>query len=202
MSGYTKKIKPFVSKSSVSVRIPKCLKKHAMNTCHKSDLSLSELFRQALAHECVKTVHAEFDSMSKLFPKPQPSLSETKMFKPMILLVDDNDIVRQSCRYVLESVGYMVLDADCGEKANALWLQHFNEICLLITDYDMPDMNGVQLYSVFHAAKPDMRAILISGTSRTSIPDALRFLKKPFSKADFVATVHQQVSLFGQAARG
>ena len=81
-----------------------------------------------------------------------------------ILLVDDEDVVRAATAEMLEDVGYTVLQADSGPAALAI-LRNNESIDLLITDYLMPGMNGVELIRNARNVRPSLLALIISGYS-------------------------------------
>ncbi len=105
-----------------------------------------------------------------------------------ILLVEDNDIVRDMVADLLEGLGYRVHVADHPEKALELVRQHMGEIDLLITDVVMPGMNGLQLFEQINAACPDIdRVLYVSGYTNNAIvtggvlAEGVHFLPKPFT---------------------
>jgi CheY-like chemotaxis protein len=78
-----------------------------------------------------------------------------------ILLVDDNQHGLAARKAVLEEVGYSIVTAACGPDAlEILARQKFN---LVVTDYRMPRMNGVELIAHIRAIEPAMPIILLSG---------------------------------------
>jgi FixJ family two-component response regulator len=109
---------------------------------------------------------------------------------PLILLVDDDDLVRNCCRFMLENSGYAVIEANCGHAAQDIWQFRADEIELLITDYDMPDMTGLQLSILLRESKPSLGVLMISGRNHVPIPKSIGFLAKPFPKSDFIAKVN------------
>jgi signal transduction histidine kinase/CheY-like chemotaxis protein len=107
-----------------------------------------------------------------------------------ILLVDDEDVVRLATADMLEDVGYSVLQADSGPAALAM-LRNGRSIDLLITDYLMPGMNGVELIRHARNAAPDLPALIISGYSTIAEgPGAdLPRLAKPFRQIDLAGRI-------------
>jgi len=80
---------------------------------------------------------------------------------PRILLVDDNRDGLVVRRLLLEEIGCQVQTADGGQQA--LEMFHSGAFDVVVTDYRMPLMNGIELISQIRAAKPDARIILLSG---------------------------------------
>ncbi|MBM3724817.1 MAG: response regulator [Acidobacteria bacterium] len=90
------------------------------------------------------------------------SLSSSRPKKPLlILLVDDHKMGLSARRSVLEELGHRTVAASSPEEAlnNQAWL----ECDLLVTDYKMPRINGVELIRRLHEQRPAVPVILISG---------------------------------------
>ena len=107
-----------------------------------------------------------------------------------ILLVDDEDLVRLGTADMLEDLGYTVIDANSGAEAIRL-LRTGVEPDLMITDYRMPGMNGVELIEQARLLAPAMEVMLITGYSTIAEgPGAsLPRLAKPFRQADLAKVV-------------
>lgn len=102
-----------------------------------------------------------------------------------VLLVDDNQELRQATRELLEILGHQVTEAASGEQA--LEGASFAELDLLVTDLLMPGIDGVELTRRSLTAKPDLAVLLISSEAEDSgLRDRVSrgdvaFLGKPFS---------------------
>lgn len=96
----------------------------------------------------------------------------------MILLVDDDDDVRETSADMLEELGYRVLQASSGAEALAL-LNDRPDLDVMVTDIRMPGMSGLELSDRARGVRQDLKIILISGYF---LPQAIpqRFLQKPF----------------------
>ena len=109
-----------------------------------------------------------------------------------ILLVEDEEQVRQIAEEILKSQGYRVLAAANGELALALAKQYQGEIHLLITDVVMPAMSGRALVEQLSPLRPDMAVLYMSGYTDDAVVrhgllgDQLAFIQKPFT-ADALA---------------
>ena len=80
-----------------------------------------------------------------------------------ILVVDDEAQVRTLARDILLGAGYQVLEAEDGEQALRLAEDHQGAIHVLLTDIMMPGINGKELADRFLVARPDTKAIFMSG---------------------------------------
>lgn len=107
-----------------------------------------------------------------------------------ILLVDDEELVRVATADMLGDLGYEVIEANSGAEALRL-LRLGDEPDLMITDYLMPGMNGVQLIENARAIAPAMQVMLITGYSTVAEgPGAsVARLAKPFRQSDLAALV-------------
>jgi len=104
-----------------------------------------------------------------------------------VLLVEDEESVRQLVRETLESKGYKVLEADNGEAALRIVSNHSDKIDMLITDVVMPGMSGRELSARLCASRPQTKVLYLSGYTEDAIghegvvdPDTA-FLQKPFT---------------------
>ena len=113
-----------------------------------------------------------------------------------VLLVEDESAVRALARDFLHVLGYEVIEADCGEKALALFERHASEIRAVVSDVVMPGMSGVELARRLVAIKPELKILLMSGYAKDSFDakDIARgrfsFLQKPYTLEDFGRKVH------------
>ena len=105
-----------------------------------------------------------------------------------ILLVEDEEALRQLTREVLQASRYTVLEATDGENALEVAEQHRGRIDLLLTDVVMPKMGGPALARLLAAANPDLKILYMSGYTGTS--DLIQeietprsgFIQKPFTR--------------------
>jgi nitrogen-specific signal transduction histidine kinase/ActR/RegA family two-component response regulator len=114
-----------------------------------------------------------------------------------ILLVEDEEQVRELARRVLERVGYTVLAAADAEAATAIADRHAGHIHLLVTDMLLPHLGGRELAARLSIHRPAIKVLYISGTSDGSmgrlrlLEPTTRFLEKPFSLDRLLRTVRQ-----------
>jgi CheY-like chemotaxis protein len=113
---------------------------------------------------------------------------------PNLLLVDDNDDVREITALLLRDTGYRVIEASSGIAALAE-LDGNPAIELLIVDFSMPGMSGVELLERARAKRPEIKAVLITGyVDHTwlngKVADEI-VVKKPFTMAQLAPAVRK-----------
>ena len=81
-----------------------------------------------------------------------------------ILVVDDNELVRIGLTQMLSRLGYEVVATDNGEKGLDLFLK--NRFDLVITDFEMPGMNGIDLAGHIKQRSPITPVILMTGMEK------------------------------------
>jgi CheY-like chemotaxis protein len=98
----------------------------------------------------------------------------------IVLLAEDDDAVRLVIARGLRRLGYTVFEAANGEQALSVSRRHKGPIDLLLTDGNMPRMNGVDLARAFAQERPDAARIMITGDSMTAPEDLfLTVISKP-----------------------
>jgi PAS domain S-box-containing protein len=104
-----------------------------------------------------------------------------------VLLVEDEESVRQLVRETLEAKGYKVLEADHGAAALRIASDHHGPIDMLITDVVMPGMSGRELSEQLSASDPDIKILYLSGYTEDAVvhqgvlEPGTSFLQKPFT---------------------
>ena len=101
----------------------------------------------------------------------------------VVLLADDELVVRSLARSVLVSAGYKVLDATDGEHALEVSRGYAGSIDVLLTDVKMPKMNGPELSAQVTAERPGIKILFMSGKTSGDLVvqgQKIDFLRKPF----------------------
>jgi two-component system, cell cycle sensor histidine kinase and response regulator CckA len=105
---------------------------------------------------------------------------------PTVLVVDDEDAIRQMARRILESDGYQVIEASNGAEAVTL-LAKDTPVDLLMADLAMPELSGEEMARQFRAARRDLKVLYVSGVidrlldERPTLWEGEAFLSKPFT---------------------
>jgi two-component system, cell cycle sensor histidine kinase and response regulator CckA len=145
--------------------------------------------------------------LPRFVPAPQPAAPAVEPEKAQtprdltgvgtILLVEDEDAVRDFAVRALTMRGYKVLDAAGGEEALEIVRDLGAPIDLLISDVVMPGMEGPALLKAVREITPDLRVIFISGYAEEAFrnspdkPEDFHFLPKPFSLKQLTSKVKE-----------
>jgi PAS domain S-box-containing protein len=131
--------------------------------------------------------------------KPDAGLAESVSRTETILLVEDEDALRELARDLLADNGYNVLVASRPDGAIEIARQHKGPIHLLLTDMVMPGMNGRALAERLAPIRPDMKVVFMSGytgfTHSSLIEKGLVLLPKPFTKRSLLKKLHDVLNL-------
>jgi two-component system cell cycle sensor histidine kinase/response regulator CckA len=112
-----------------------------------------------------------------------------------VLVVEDEQAVRNIARRILEGAGYAVLTAASGGEALLTCERHPSEIHLVLTDVVMPQMSGKDLVDRLASIRPGVRAVFMSGyTGEVILKHGLleagtQFIGKPFTQAELLQKV-------------
>jgi CheY-like chemotaxis protein len=108
-----------------------------------------------------------------------------------VLLVDDDEGVRMLATVVLKSHGLDILSASNGLEALMVYSSYRRIVDMVLTDVDMPQMNGLELASRIRARDPGRRILLMSGRplNESDCPPDCVFLQKPFLPDQLIAAV-------------
>ena len=135
----------------------------------------------------------EISAAAREKPAPAPSAQGSET----ILLVEDEEAVRDLLREVLQGKGYRVLEARDGFEALRLSTGHSGSIDLLLTDVIMPKMNGRELAERLKPERPKTKVLYMSGYTDNAIvhrgvlEDGTAFLQKPFTPETLAQKVRE-----------
>ncbi|MCP4422267.1 MAG: PAS domain S-box protein [Chloroflexi bacterium] len=124
------------------------------------------------------------------------NLEKTKQ-SGLILVIDDEQPVREAVTDILEAEGYEVITAVNGKKGLALYKTRIDEVSLVLLDLSMPGMNGAETFRELQQLNPNVRVILSSGynqieaTNRFAEKGLAGFLQKPYTINALTETVKQ-----------
>jgi len=104
-----------------------------------------------------------------------------------ILVVDDNDFIRIGVSKMLSCLGYDVSSADSGENGLSIFLENIFDIVL--SDYEMPGMDGVAFACSIKNSSPRTRVVIMTGAGKEAVLSRKsaavdEVISKPFSLAE------------------
>jgi PAS domain S-box-containing protein len=127
--------------------------------------------------------------------EPVPSGRET------ILVAEDNEMVRNLVKLVLEQAGYQVLAAEDGQEAVSLFERHAQNIHLLFLDVVMPNLGGQEALERIRKIRPSIPVLFASGYNEDAIhtdfvlKDGFHFVQKPYQVKDLLQKVRTALDL-------
>ena len=109
-----------------------------------------------------------------------------------ILVVDDNKFLRGVVSKMLSRLGYEVSSADSGEDGLRIFLK--NEFDIVLSDYEMPGMDGVALACSVKKSAPRTRVVIMTGAAKETVFSRKstavdEVISKPFTLAEIDATI-------------
>lgn len=114
------------------------------------------------------------------------SITTPSVKRPVILLVEDESMVREITGQVLSHAGYRVLESASAREALQKASEHDGRIDVLLTDVVMPEMNGADLAHRMLDQQPDLITIFMSGYAEHDVLHKMkmasaRHIQKPFT---------------------
>ena len=109
-----------------------------------------------------------------------------------ILLVEDEEALRDMLRLILKSKGYKVIIAQDGSEAIKKYKLHKDEIDIVLTDMGLPEMTGLDMYKKMKKIRTNVKAIFASGFFEPDIKakimkaGAKGFVQKPYSQDEIL----------------
>ncbi|MFH2006658.1 MAG: response regulator, partial [bacterium] len=127
----------------------------------------------------------------------RPVTGSTFTGEETVLVVEDEDDVREITRRILSAAGYTVLTAASGDEALQTCAQHGDTIHLVLTDVVMPRMSGKAFAERLARLRPGIKILYMSGYTDNAIvhhgvlASGTKFISKPFSAMDLTRKVRE-----------
>lgn len=113
----------------------------------------------------------------------------------IVLVVDDEPMVRRALKAVIEGIGFEVLTADHGADAEGIFAQRHDDVVAVVLDLTMPGMSGHEVLERLRAIDADTPIVLTSGyNARVDASKADGFLSKPFTHDDIVTVLRDAMT--------
>jgi PAS domain S-box-containing protein len=113
----------------------------------------------------------------------------------LVLLVDDEDSIRNVGRHMLERAGFEVMTAADGREAIELFDRHFDSVRLVVLDMTMPNLDGEACFRELRRIDPQVKVIVTSGYNEQDIMTRFvgkglaGFVQKPYSVTELLSSV-------------
>ena len=134
---------------------------------------------------------------SKKISKPHRGHEGIVRGQGTVLLIDDEDMVLEIGRALLETMGYQVVTAKDGEEAIKLYEHEGSGIDLVLLDVVMPGLGGGEVFDRLKSLNPDMKCLLLSGYSIDGEATEIiqrgcdGFIQKPFKLRDLSKSIRE-----------
>jgi PAS domain S-box-containing protein len=146
------------------------------------------------------SVHLYFPLPAKMDEVSYPSKMQPENIRgnnETVFLIEDEELLLNLVKSLLEGHGYRVITAMNGEEAIHVYREHIGTIDLVLTDMDIPKLSGEQIYSVFRELNPAVKLIFASGFIEPEIKaemfrrGARSFLEKPYRPMEILKSVRE-----------
>lgn len=173
-----------------------------------SGMSLSAVYGAVSEHNGVISVSSKqgkgtvFDLYFPIVKNPEtvfdePDNKESLKGDESILVIDDEEIIRNSLKAILTELGYLVFTASGGREGLEIYRENSRELSLIILDSVMADMPGLEVLKHLKEINPFVQVIIATGFSSESNSDQYReagaadFIGKPFSIDDLNSRIRK-----------
>ena len=143
------------------------------------------------------TFNLYLPATDKIISKGQGIHADLAKGSEVLLLVDDEEMILEIGKDMLEKLGYRIIVAKNGMQAVEIYEREQNEIDMVILDMIMPDMNGSETYERLKEINPAVKTLLSSGYSLNGRAQAIinsgcnGFIQKPFNLASLSQKVRK-----------
>ncbi len=115
--------------------------------------------------------------------------------KKLILLVDDEEIIRLTSGEILEELGFAVIAAGTGNEGLEIFKAKHNEISVVIIDMTLPDISGTELFTEMKKILSDVKFLLTSGYRQdmTGSGSEVMFIQKPYTISELSLKLNELI---------
>jgi|GEM_PF-2791304 len=166
---------------------------------HKGCITVDSIPGKGTRFSIYLPVHEELPTggdMGTVYDPPAISLQQGR-----IMVVDDNEMISEMAETMLTELGYTVFTEKNGIAALTFLEHATGSVDLVISDLDMPEMNGAALYDILSERYPHIQVIIMSGYMETVLSrypnfkeGGVGFLNKPFSMDKLSTAVQSMLS--------
>jgi type II secretory ATPase GspE/PulE/Tfp pilus assembly ATPase PilB-like protein/CheY-like chemotaxis protein len=146
----------------------------------------------ALDH--VKNGLTTLEEVERVLGEAETDTADLETTEPRVLLVDDDPIVRQISKFVLNTAGYKVIEAEDG-RAGLDYIRHGDPVSLVVLDLDMPGLSGLDVLEALRADRATMSlpVVVLTGAqgAEAKVMDAGAddYIRKPLEPEPFLSRI-------------
>lgn len=162
------------------------VKRHGGEITVSSEINVGTCFQIHLPLSQMKTVH-------------EPTEVVSHKGEGLVLIVDDEEIMRSTLQAYIEEYGYEVILAKDGEEAIERYEKYLNEIVFVICDMIMPRLSGPDCFRALKKINPEVRVILASGFAHEEDVNQVQkegvaaFIHKPYRNKELVKAIKKAI---------
>lgn len=163
---------------------------------HRGGITIRSVVSRGTTVSVVLPIHARPASE----PPPSQRVPSVDMARNLLLVVDDEPLLRRAGKRIGEGLGFEVLTAADGEEAMRLYSEHRARVGAVVLDVAMPVMSGVDCFHGLRGQDPELPIVLTSGFAKDQDIQVLlergptRFLRKPYERGELAEVLTQAMS--------
>ncbi len=160
---------------------------------HFGDLTVDTVVGKGTTFTVALPLQNSIPSLSSLAAEPAKGTPKP-LDSPLVLVADDDDMVRNSLRQLLESANYRVQTAESGEDALAIFEKSGNVFCAILLDYNMPGLSGAETYRQLRTLGATPPISIVSGhieAIQQEDLEGVHVVQKPFTREELLNAVRQ-----------
>ncbi len=146
----------------------------------------------------IRVLFPALDHYEPVQTEPQQNLEDpVYTFSGTVLVVDDEESVREIGKFMLETAGFDVITAEKGYEALEMYRKNADVIVCVLLDLTMPHMDGIKVFEQMRSIRDDVRVVLASGYSEEEISKRYAgtgiagFIHKPYLFSTLKAKLHE-----------
>ena len=116
---------------------------------------------------------------------------------PTVLIVDDEELMREITRLIVEDNGGQAMTANDGAEAVEIYKKNRDQINYVFMDYSMPNLDGYKAYLAIKEINPAAKIVIASGLNPIDevkelvVQGEIEFISKPFHEAELIKAFHR-----------
>ncbi|MCX6581705.1 MAG: response regulator [Candidatus Aminicenantes bacterium] len=122
-------------------------------------------------------------------------IKSSSLERGLLLLIDDEEVIREIGGEMFESMGFSCITAKTGEEGIKLYRERKADIRLVVLDIELPGISGEKVYEALKEINPDLKILLVSGYGKDYLEafffkeKVVHFVSKPFQLSKLTQTI-------------